>query len=507
MSGSYWFLPAGLRLGMLWMLPRRWWAAMAALEWTMVLALGISPLNHESPVARVLSTVLPLSIYALTVHFMGRPDRGIASRAVIPKLLACGVVAAMFTSIALTAVDLNDDGRLPMSLTSLLISYSLGGFAGTIIVLPLVLMFSEQFGERRRPLGLLFAHGWVFAPVAIAWLLSNLEALQGPTYPLLLSLLPVFALAYLYGWRQGALAMAMLLPALHLTPREAQVLWDSGQLQLALAIAGCGSLLLGMSSEGQRIQNERLAGIIETVSLRSAQLTEAAHRISSLQEQERRRIGVELHDQIGQDMTAIATHLRLIEHKAIHPEVREGIVAIGRLVAGAHGHLREVINELHPAVIDRFGLSRALCGGPMADMLRLKDIEFECNITGPADSLPANVATTLYRICQEAVTNAAKHGCGGSVRITLAVFDGLTKGHLTLHIADDAGAIDVSRPGRGLQNIRDRAYSLGAEYGFDPYSGRPRHLLRLAIAHPLDPPDGSPAADAVGAHDGFHTTG
>src|SRR3546814_6702633 len=80
--------------------------------------------------------------------------------------------------------------------------------------------------------------------------------------------------------------------------------------------------------------------------------------MAALQEHESRRIGAELHDQIGQDMTAIATRLRIVELTASNPTVLEGLSSISSLVTTAHGHLREVINELHPAVLDRFGLTR-----------------------------------------------------------------------------------------------------------------------------------------------------
>ena len=86
----------------------------------------------------------------------------------------------------------------------------------------------------------------------------------------------------------------------------------AGQLQLLVAVAGCAALLLGVAAR-PRSTARALSATVQALSMRSTQLAEAANRMASLQEQERRRIGAELHDQLGQDMTAIATRLRVVE--------------------------------------------------------------------------------------------------------------------------------------------------------------------------------------------------
>jgi two-component system sensor histidine kinase UhpB len=210
--------------------------------------------------------------------------------------------------------------------------------------------------------------------------------------------------------------------------------------------------------------------------------------MAALQEQERRRIGVELHDQIGQDMTAIATRLRIVELTASNPAVLEGLASISSLVTSAHGHLREVINELHPAVLDRFGLTRAIAEGPFAELLRDRGVLYTSRVQGRVDRLPDNIASALYRICQEAATNGARHGCGGRMHIRLTLIPTAVAAELTLEIEDQFGpiAVDPDRPGRGLLNIRDRANALGASYHFEPASGTPRHRVQMWIPLPDD---------------------
>ena len=220
---------------------------------------------------------------------------------------------------------------------------------------------------------MLLAEGLVLAPLVVVMGLSFLPSIKAPVYPLMLALLPLFGLAYKFGWRQGAIALGLLAVGIYFVTGPLIALWGPGQLQVLIALTSCAALLLGISSETQQVQQKVLSQAVETLTLRRSQLAVAANRMAALQEEERRRIGAELHDQIGQDMTAIATRLRVIERKAIDPSVRDGLASIGLLVSDAHVHLREVINHLHPAVLDRFGLARALADGPFAEMLRDKN--------------------------------------------------------------------------------------------------------------------------------------
>lgn len=483
LASMHWFLPAGLRLGVLWLLPRRLWWKMAVAEWIGIGALAVTQDRFESVPALVLSTVLPWCIYALVLRGIGRHGRDTPAREALPRLLVTAAVAALLVALALTAIDVNDGSGLPGALAPRLIAYAAGDFAGVVIVAPILLALWKQSRPARLPWNALFAHGLVLAPLAIAASLSLMPIPKAPVYPLLLSLLPIFGLAFRFGWRQGAIGLGLLSLGIHLLNSPLADQWEVGQLQLLVTISGCAALLLGVSVETQRNQRNELSETVKALSARSVQLVEAANRIASLQEQERRRIGVELHDQIGQDMTAIATRLRVVERTATDPALRDGLASIGLLVSDAHGHLREVIHQLHPAVLDRFGLARALAEGPIAEMLRDRGIHYSCEVFGDIDHILDSVASALYRICQEAATNCARHGCGGRMHIQLNRFRGEDGSELTLRIEDKAGPlqIDPDRPGRGLQNIRDRAHAIGADYWFDPESGHPRHSLRLHI--------------------------
>ncbi|MDN5782197.1 MAG: histidine kinase, partial [Luteimonas sp.] len=401
-SGVFWFLPAGLRLGTLWLLPRRLWPVMAAIEITILLTMGIALDLYTSIPALLLGAVMPWCIYAVALRGIGRHGGGTVSHRALPRLLAAGFVAAVLNGMLLTGIDLNDDGNLATGIPSMLMSFALGDFAGVVLVVPIMLVLADQFGPERRPWPELLAYGVSLVPLAVVLGLSLLPVIETPIYPLAMALLPLFLIAHRYGWRPTMIAYGLLSLAL-VTARLPQVsALQPGQLPLLMAMVGCAVLLLGVATETLRSKRVEMDEVVSMLRTRSAELARAANRMAALQEQERRRIGIELHDQIGQDMTAIATRLRIVELTATNPAVLDGLASISNLVTNAHGHLREVINELHPAVLDRFGLARAIAEGPFAELLRDRDVLYTSRIQGRVDDLPDNIASALYRICQEA---------------------------------------------------------------------------------------------------------
>ena len=180
LSGIFWFLPAGLRLGTLWLLPRRLWPAMAVLEIGALLTMGIVQDLYASKFALLAGAIMPWCIYATVLRGIGRHGRGTAERRALPRLLAVGFVAAVFNSILLTGIDLNDDGSLATGLPSMLVSFALGDFAGVVLVVPIMLVLADQRGTGRRPWPELIAYGVALAPSSVVLGLSLLPVIEAP---------------------------------------------------------------------------------------------------------------------------------------------------------------------------------------------------------------------------------------------------------------------------------------------------------------------------------------
>lgn len=482
-SDSYWFLPAGLRLGALWLLHRPDWWKLALAEWVAILAISLARGTFEDPLALLLSTVLPWTVYAAVLGFARLPMRSALTPSVLGRMLGAAVAAALLNGVAQALVAWVEDGHQAPALVGIVFRWGLGDFSGILTLAPLLLLAREQRRGPREPWRNLFAHGLVLSPAGVFVAVSTLPLLGASAYPAILSLLPLFLVAFQFGWKPSAIALTLLSIGMHVNRSVVLDNWTPGQAQVLIATLGSATLLLGIASDALRSQGRALASAVAILSSRSRDLADIAGRLSTQQEDERRRIGAELHDQLGQDMTAIATRVHLARHRTDDPGMRSALDAIGGLVQDAHVHLRDVLEHLHPVALSRFGLQRALEDGPAAELARDHGIDYRCECGGiDGVTLPPPIEIAVYRICQEAISNAVRHGCGGYLRIKLETRTDEGQTALLLRIDDKAGPIDVAiTGGRGLQGIRDRSHAIGADYVFDAASGRPRHWLRVGL--------------------------
>ncbi|MET0891966.1 MAG: histidine kinase [Pseudoxanthomonas sp.] len=497
-SSSYWFLPAGLRLALLWRLPRAAWPAMAALEWAGILGLSLWRGAFDTPLALLAGTTLPWLAYALVVSvFAQRDTRAAPLGGLLPRLLACGALAALANSLVLIGTDLLD-GDVPEGAGQILFGYSVGDFIGVLVMAPALLALDEVVRTRQSSWRELLAYGTVLLPPAIVLLAARLQVPQPLVYALVLSLFPLFWVASKFGWRPAAISLLLLAVVVH-GMQGLLLVWRAEQLQLLFSACAIAALLLGATSENVATQSKALMLSLEQLRRRGTDLVDIARRLTSVQEEERRRLGGELHDVLGQDLTSIATRLRVVERTNDDPALRAGLQSISQLVTQAHQHLREVTEYAYPAVLDRFGLARALSEGPLMQLARDAGMDYRCEVHGDLGVLHEEAATSLYRICQEATSNCVREPNCNRVEIVFEILLALGDGRppeprLIMRIHDDAGPVAqaTGRTGVGLQNIRDRANALGAQYRFDPQHGSPRHWVSLPLADVDLAPDAAP---------------
>lgn len=502
LSSGVWFLPAGLRLATLAVLPvRRWWV-MAAIEWLAAALMARSRWGLDSTLATLSAAVLPWLIYAGLVRIAGRTTSLVMTPQWMGRHLAVGVAAAVATGMAVTAAVMLD-GVPAHAALGRLFSYSVGDLVGVITIAPLLLVLREHWLDRTRDWGITLGNGAALLPVTCFVIVLALPTATGMRFPMLIASLPLMWIAHRDGWRACAVALGLIAlgrplaeAALELLGRRVDPPFALGQLELFVAMIGASSLLVAASTDAVRIQSVAVRTLSQRLWAQAQELRAAATRLASQQEQERRHLGAELHDALGQDMTAIATRLRLLQRRGTNDNIDAELEDLRGLVTTAHGHLRDAINHLHPVSLTRFGLVRALTVGPVAEMVRGTGVRYDCAIRGPVPRLPPDTATMLYRIAQEAATNAVRHGCGGFLQIEIVLDANDAGNQLTLRITDHAGELEVpaERLGHGLQSIRDRADALGAAYRFNARSGLPRHWLQVRIAE-LDPDPADAAPD------------
>ena len=186
---------------------------------------------------------------------------------------------------------------------------------------------------------------------------------------------------------------------------------------------------------------------------------ELLHRLARSQEDERRRIARELHDSLGQYLTALKLALSALAPLVNDPALRDLVAHLDALTTEVDRELDDTIAALRPVVLDELGLAGAL---PVivADWSRQTGIVAEALLLHvDGERFDEESESTLYRVTQESLTNVVKHAHARNVAVTL------TRRHDELHLAveDDGVGFDVARhgPGWGLRGMAERVRGAG----------------------------------------------
>jgi signal transduction histidine kinase len=218
---------------------------------------------------------------------------------------------------------------------------------------------------------------------------------------------------------------------------------------------------------------------------------EEVRRLQSLarhaEEQERRRIGRELHDEAGQSLLLLRLQLEMLERSApkrIRGDLAEARGTAGRIVT----ELRRIVAALSPAVLERMGLVPAL-RQLAARVEKSCGIAAGIRVRGAAAGLPVEAQEVVYRVAQESLQNTAKHAQATAVNLSLEITDK----SIRLRVRDNGAGFTVetasSRPGSfGLAGMRERAELLGGALEVRSAPGRGSAIvLRLPVSTTVMP--------------------
>jgi signal transduction histidine kinase len=225
---------------------------------------------------------------------------------------------------------------------------------------------------------------------------------------------------------------------------------------------------------GIALENARLYEQVQEKEFLRGQLLE---RAVAAQEEERKRIARELHDDTGQTLTALGVGLGGVEETIVqNTELAQYQIAeLKMMTMRAIDNLREFISDLRPSVLDDMGLVSAVRWFAQQYSERM-GIQVDFEVTGKKRRLPSRVATVLFRIVQEGLNNIGRHAQAKRARVQL----GFASETVILTIEDDGRGFDVAdvlgihseRRAWGLLGVQERVALVGGKFKIDSAPGR-----------------------------------
>jgi signal transduction histidine kinase len=198
-----------------------------------------------------------------------------------------------------------------------------------------------------------------------------------------------------------------------------------------------------------------------TIAANEAARSRLLEQLISAQEEERKRLARELHDTVGQALSSIMVGVALLAKDQADAERKSRSLEIQKLTQETLEQVRELSRELRPSALDDLGLGPALARYAEEFQVRYPRLAVDLHVDLP-DRLAPSVETTLYRVVQEAMTNAARHSGGDSVSVLLSRRNGSV---LTI-VEDDGGGFDfhttrVNGMSVGIHGMQERVEMLG----------------------------------------------
>jgi two-component system sensor histidine kinase UhpB len=192
---------------------------------------------------------------------------------------------------------------------------------------------------------------------------------------------------------------------------------------------------------------------------------ESGRRMLSAQEEERIRLARELHDEIGQSVTALMLEL---DHAArgAPPGVAADLRDVQEAARTLSDEIRSVVRDLRPEALDDLGLHSALVAltERFADSARLT---IRRHFSARIPKLHPDAELVIYRVAQESITNAVRHANATSIDVALAP----TPAGVRLTVADDGRGLNGVEAGSGMHGMLERAMLIGARIEFQTRPG------------------------------------
>jgi signal transduction histidine kinase len=247
---------------------------------------------------------------------------------------------------------------------------------------------------------------------------------------------------------------------------------------VAVGIAIAAATLFWISKlERRSVESRRRTEAAE------AQLRRLSRQLVQAQEEERKGISRELHDEVGQMLTALRMEVRSLQDLRTAPEAEfaEHVDSAKRLAEQSLRSLKDIAMGLRPSMLDDLGLGSAI-QWQARQFSKRAGIPVNVHIDGLPAALPERHRTCVYRLVQEALTTCARHSHARTIDVNVTNRDG----RLSVSVKDDGVGFDpakVKGRGLGLLGIEERVLELGGDLRV---TSQPQHGVALYATIPIE---------------------
>ncbi|MGM7892359.1 signal transduction histidine-protein kinase/phosphatase UhpB [Yersinia enterocolitica] len=466
--------PFGLRMGILLQSPRQYWPGIllgdALLWWLLTDQFGYS--------YSLLWTAIPLLLATTLLAVVASPwllrHQKNDSEWKWPLMQGAVIISAALIQ-ALGWQIASEQGAMALLL----------GLVGGLTIAPICLLLWHYLvrqiwaplepGLIHKPINLRLNHiMWYLLLFALSiWLQHHITESDLYLFAPFCLAIPIVFMSYRYGW-QGAVVATLLngMVLLIITPAE---LDSHRDLLLSLLAQSLTGLLLGAGIQRQRELNLQLQ-------IRLNENRELAKALVVAEEQARRNVARELHDEVGQTVTVIRTQASIIKRLSTQETVLTSAGMIETLALRVYDGVHDVLAKLWPAALNNLSLSAAIAA------LMRELIPQDQSVVGvlhwQVDDSPMDetLKITLYRICQEGITNAYRHGAASRIEINAQQ----DKQQITLTIRDNGKGVDLATltPSYGLRGMQSRVSALGGSFTLSVDNGTCLNVILPTISLP-----------------------
>ncbi|GGM08951.1 histidine kinase [Streptomyces fumigatiscleroticus] len=209
-----------------------------------------------------------------------------------------------------------------------------------------------------------------------------------------------------------------------------------------------------------------------------AERAAGAARVLGAQERERHRIARELHDEVGQTLTAVLLQLKRVADRA-PGELREEVTQAQEATRAGLDEIRRIARRLRPGVLEELGLASALRS--LASEFSAHGLTVRHQVPGDLPRLSEESELVIYRVAQEGLTNTARHSAADRAEVRLRPCgEGVE-----LLVRDNGTGLGGAPEGAGISGMRERALLIGADLRLGPAPGRGTDV-RLRIPIPTE---------------------